>query len=38
MQPGEELEREMEEAHEPPAIPKQPGGQLADETTQAGQA
>jgi predicted TIM-barrel fold metal-dependent hydrolase len=38
MQPGEELEREMEEAHEQPAIPKQPGGQLADETTQAGQA
>jgi len=38
MQPGEELEREMEGAQEQPAIPKQQGGQLADETTPAGQA
>ena len=38
MQPGEELEREMEGAQEQPAIPKQQGGQVADKTTPAGQA
>ena len=33
MQPGEELEREMEGA---PSIPKQSGEQLTDNTTSAG--